>query len=62
MNKQFRTVQITADQYEQMREIQQELARDKNMHGFVPTVHHISRVMIDRGIALYKEDMAKQAN
>lgn len=50
MNKQFRTVQITAEQYERLREIQAGFKSDPKYHGFIPTIHHLSRVMIDKGV------------
>ncbi|MFW3388589.1 UNVERIFIED_CONTAM: hypothetical protein RF648_21620 [Kocuria sp. CPCC 205274] len=50
MNKQFKTCQITAEQYERLREIQTAIKNDPKYHGFIPTIHHLSRVMIDKGI------------
>lgn len=55
LNKQFRTIQVTLEQYEACRAVQSKLQNDPRYHGFIPTIHHIARTMIDKGLEVWRE-------
>lgn len=55
MNKEWRTIQVTLEQYEACRAIQTEIENDPRHHGFTPTIHHIARTLLDKGLQYWHE-------
>lgn len=62
VNKQYRTIQITAAQYQRLCQIQLDIEQNPRIHGFRPTVHHCARIMLDKGFDQYDIECAKYAH
>lgn len=62
MNRNFRPINITAEQYEQLRLLQEQIGNDWRALGYRPTLHHIARQMIDKGVSVFNAEISQQHN